>query len=176
MLEEGWKALDKRRVERQESAQSEEAELTSISERLKDLEKLEEDDRAGSREGGHVERMRVLRGLADNLSGQVEGRSETRPKLDFRPPPYPHPPGRGRPATGEQDHEEVARELKRARSADERLYYNKGEELREAERDERHRDERWSHFRRLHRDSVASGAFGGVRLGGGEGVQVPLKS
>jgi len=178
-LEEGWNALDERRAQREERARSEEAELTSISERLKDLEKLEEDDRDGSREGGHEERMRVLRGLADNLSGQFEGRSENRPELDMRPPPYPHPPGHGRPATGERDHEE-AEESKRARSAswsaggggsrktDERLYYNGGEERREAERNERHRDERWSQFRRLHRDSVARGAFGGAgRVGDG---------
>ena len=109
-------------------------------------------------------------------------------QLDFRPPPYPHPPGHGRPGQGgareQQEHQQGQQDLSRnqhrravERSDEERerrnlddnlLYYNKAEEVREARGDLTRRDDRWGDFRRLRRDSLARGAFGGVgRVGDG---------
>jgi len=109
-------------------------------------------------------------------------------QLDFRPPPYPHPPGHGRPGQGgareQQEHQQGQQDLSRnqhrravERSDEERerrnldedlLYYNKAEEVREARGDLARRDDMWGDFRRLRRDSLARGAFGGVgRVGDG---------
>jgi len=109
-------------------------------------------------------------------------------QLDFRPPPYPHPPGHGRPGQGgareQQEHQQGQQVLSRnqhrravERSDGERerrnldddlLYYNKAEEVREARGDLARRDDMWGDFRRLRRDSLARGAFGGVgRVGDG---------
>lgn len=168
-LEHGWRELDQRRAEREESARSEAAELSAISKRLKDLEDLEEEDRVGSRKGEHEERLRVLRGLADSLgAGRGRGGSKQQPKLDFRPPPYPHPPGHGRPAQGAgDDHGDGDdQHVQNMKMEDERLYYNQdkeGEKGREAAR-----EERWGKYRRLRRDTLARGAFGGAgRVGDG---------
>lgn len=163
-LAKGWHELDKHRAEREESARSEAAELSTISRRLKDLEHLEEEDRAGSRQDEHQARLRVLRGLADSLgAGHSQGRSKDERKLDFRPPPYPHPPGHGRPARGDKEQEDGDQRLKRMRMEDRELYDDEGEGGRHAGSGERRRN-----YRRLRRDTVARGAFGGAgRVGDG---------
>ena len=72
-----------------------------------------------------------------------------RAKLDYRPPPYPTPPGHGRPgpARGASGEEEEGREGDVQRNLEDlRLYYNRGEELREAQRNDRHAEERYEGY------------------------------
>ena len=92
-------------------------------------------------------------------------------QLDHRPPPYPTPPGHGRPGptAREQLQEEMSlretRDEDRERERmqlDHRWYYNRGEELREAQQEEVRREERWGHYGRLRRDTLARAAYGGA--------------
>ena len=126
-----WKRLDEHRAAREARERQEYAELASVSKRLRDLEEREVEDRkrAPASLRDHREHADMLRTKANSLgtarsdeavssdgrqrgrgarSGQGDG-EESRQKLDYRPPPYPTPPGHGRPGPargstgGEQD-------------------------------------------------------------------------
>jgi len=168
----------------------------------------ENEARGGRREDKGAEQSRVGEGYTAQEARRIDEAEQSRhyssrlhqhaairvadrrqgSQLDFRPPPYPHPPGHGRPGQGgaraQQEHQQAQQHLSRnqhrravERSDEERerrnlddnlLYYNKAEEVREARGDLTRRDDRWGDFRRLRRDSLARGAFGGVgRVGDG---------